>query len=122
MRALALCSAHVHWVCVHGISHLHTGTAHLSHLSLVSFVLRFVCWFNLSHLELAGVVSQFDLEQEAVLSHLMLSLVLQLLDQAVQQTLGLKLLLGVLQIDHIPGTGTYRMLRDILYVHTCRTE
>ena len=57
---------------------------------------------RLSHLELAGVVAELDLEQEAVLAHLVLGLVLQLLDEAVQQTLGLELLLGVLQVYGVP--------------------
>lgn len=54
-------------------------------------------------LELAGIVSQFDLQQEAVLSHLVLRLVLQLLDQAVEQPFGLELLLRVLQVYGIPA-------------------
>lgn len=42
---------------------------------------------SLSYLELVGIMAQFDLQEEAVLSSLQLSFSLQLCHQAVQQTL-----------------------------------
>ena len=74
-----------------------------------------------SYLELAGVVSQFDLEQEAVLPHLVLGLPLQLLHQAVQQTLGLQLILGVLQLHRIPGLPGSGVKQTTSEVLSCGT-
>jgi len=48
-------------------------------------------------------MAQFDLQQEAIFTHLMLCLPLQLLDQTLQQTLGFKLVQLVLQVDGIPA-------------------
>lgn len=55
------------------------------------------------HLQLRGVVPQLDLEQETVLAHLVVCLLLQLLDQPLQQLRRLHVLLGVVEVDGVPA-------------------
>lgn len=48
---------------------------------------------------------QLDLQQEAVLTHLVVCLLLQLLDQPLQKLCCLHILLGIVKVDGVPACG-----------------
>lgn len=55
-----------------------------------------------THLELRGIVPQLDLQQKPIFPHLVFSLLLQLLHQALQELGGLASVLGIVQVNSIP--------------------